>query len=75
MRGAWIRTSVGVLGLAAASCAIFFALRPPLLAESIVYGSGHIEGTEVRIAAEANGRVVEQALEEGLRVSAGQKGW
>jgi HlyD family secretion protein len=40
--------------------------------EGFLYGNGHIEGTEVRIASEVGGRVTEHALTEGEAVTRGQ---
>jgi HlyD family secretion protein len=46
------------------------ACRQPLPADHVV-ASGHVEATEVRVAPEVGGRVVEMKVEEGTRVAAG----
>lgn len=68
----WIYTLVTVLVLAAGSYAMFFAMRGQPLAEGIYYGNGHIEGVEVRVTAEAAGRVLENQMVEGQRKNKGQ---
>jgi len=65
------RTLIAVLGLAMLSYAIFRATRPPELPAGFIYGNGHIEGTEIRIASELGGRVLEQHLVEGAPVAMG----
>lgn len=57
---------VGLLGYVS-----LLALRPPELPEGLLYGNGHIEGTEVTVSAEVTGRVLESRLEEGRRVNKG----
>lgn len=69
---AWIWTPVVLLVLAAASYLTYRTLQPEPLPAGIVYGNGHIEGTEVRIAAEVGGRILQQDLVEGSAVKAGQ---
>lgn len=64
----WIWTLIVVLAIAGGSFAGFVFLRPPNLPAGFSYGSGHIEGTEVKIASEAGGRVVTQVLIEGQAV-------
>ena len=68
MNRSWIWTLIAVLAIAAGSFAGFVLLRPSSLPIGFAYGSGHIEGTEVKIASEASGRVVSQALIEGQSV-------
>jgi len=71
MKRSWLWTLAGVLAVAIASYAVFVLTRPEPLPPGILYGSGHIEGTEVRIASEVAGRVLEQQMPEGQSVSAG----
>lgn len=49
----------------------FLALRPAELPPGFLYGSGRIEATEIRLAAEVPGRVVASRLVEGRPVSEG----
>jgi HlyD family secretion protein len=42
--------------------------RPP---ENVLRASGHVEATEVRLAPDAGGRILELAVEEGTRIAAG----
>jgi HlyD family secretion protein len=72
MNRSWIWTVGILIAIAAISYALFRALQPQPLPPGIVYGNGHIEGTEVRVASEVAGRVVEQRLIEGQTVEAGQ---
>jgi len=57
--------------LAGGSYGVFVLFGEEPLPQGIVYGNGHIEGREVRIAAEVAGRVIEHHLVEGSKVSAG----
>ena len=65
MNRSWQWALAGILAAVVASFAFYTLRRPEPLPEGILYGSGHIEGTEVRIASEVGGRVVEQWLPEG----------
>ena len=67
----WVWTLTVVIGVAAASYAAFLFLRPPHLPPGIAYGSGHIEGTEIKIASETGGRVLGQRMIEGNTVKQG----
>ena len=67
-RSSW--TLVAVLAIAAFAFIAYQLLRAPPLPPGLAYGSGHIEAVEVRLAAEVGGRVVEQRLVEGQRVTA-----
>lgn len=49
----------------------FATLRPEALPKGVLYGNGHIEGTEVAVGAEVSARVVESRLIEGATVGAG----
>lgn len=72
MNRSWIWTVGALAAIAALSYALFRILQPQPLPPGIVYGNGHIEGTEVRIASEVAGRVIEQRLTEGQDVEAGK---
>lgn len=67
----WIWTLVVVFAVAVVSYGTFLFLRAPRLPPGFVYGSGHIEGTEIKIASETGGRVVDQRLIEGSTVKTG----
>jgi len=67
----WAWTAIGIMLVAGASYVAFELLRPPGLPTGILYGNGHIEGTEVAVSAEVSGQVVESRLEEGRSVTAG----
>lgn len=68
----WLWSLISLLALAAGSYIWFATTRGPQLPEGILYGNGHIEATEVRVAAEVAGRVLEHDLTEGAEVEAGQ---
>lgn len=68
----WLWSLALILVLGAVSWGVFVATRPAKLPEGFLYGNGHIEGTEVRVASEVGGRVVEQHLTEGALVRAGE---
>jgi HlyD family secretion protein len=71
MNRSWLWALAGVLAVVLASYAFYLGTRPEPLPAGILYGSGHIEGTEIRIASEVGGRVAEQWMPEGAAVSAG----
>lgn len=71
LKRTWIWTPIVLAALAAGSYAIYRSLTPPALPEGVLYGGGRIEGTEVTVASEVSGRVLESALVEGARVRAG----
>lgn len=71
MKRHWILTPIVLAVIAAASYAAFLALRPPDLPEGIVYANGRVEGTEIRVSAEVAGRVVQNEMQEGQQVEAG----
>lgn len=47
------------------------ALQSPALPRGILYGNGHIEGTEIAVSAEVSSRVLESRLEEGRSAAKG----
>ena len=71
MRRTWIWTALLLATLAGGSYGLYLYLRPPPLPEQLLYGNGHIDGTEVQVAAEVAGRVVESRLVEGVTVLRG----
>jgi len=72
MKQSWLWTLIGIVALGGVSYGIYWATRPEPLPEGFLYGNGHVEGREIRIASEVSGRVTEQALTEGTKVSRGQ---
>jgi len=68
MRHRTMWTLLALLLIAAGAYAGYLFMLAPPLPTGFVYGSGHVEATEVRLAAEVGGRVVEQRLIEGERV-------
>lgn len=67
----WVWTAVVLVVIAGGSYALYMFLQPEPLPEALRYGNGHIEGTEVHVAAEVPGRVVDSRLVEGESVDAG----
>lgn len=67
----WVLTPVVLIALAGLSYGLYLVLQPPPLAEGLLYGNGHIEGTEVVVSAELAGRVVESRLKEGQLMQKG----
>lgn len=51
--------------IAALSYALYLYLQPKPLPDGLIYGNGRVEATEVRIASEVAGRIVESRLVEG----------
>lgn len=72
MKQSWAWSLIGLLVVSGVSYGVFRATRPAEVPEGFLYGNGHIEGTEVRIASEVAGRVTEHALTEGEAVTRGQ---
>ncbi len=70
MRKSWLWTPVALIVAAALSYGLFVYLRPPPLPAGFLYGSGHIEGTEINVSAEVSARVVESNLVEGRTIEA-----
>ncbi|MGD9601809.1 MAG: HlyD family secretion protein [Gammaproteobacteria bacterium] len=71
MRTAWLWTAIVLLLIAGGSYGLYVYLKPAPLPAQLLYGNGHVEGTEVKVAAEVAGRVVESRLVEGRTVTAG----
>ncbi|WP_188747468.1 HlyD family secretion protein [Marinobacterium zhoushanense] len=71
MNKTWIWTAAAVCALALASYVLYRVLSPVPLPEAILYGSGHIEGTEIRVSSETIGRVLENRMQEGRPVTTG----
>ncbi len=71
MRRGWLITLAVLLALGAGGYGLYRYLEPKPLPDGILYGNGHVEGTEVRVAAEVGGRVIESTLVEGEPVAAG----
>ena len=70
MRHTWIITlTILILG-AGGSYLLYLQLIPQPLPDQILYGNGHIEGSEVRVSAEVSGRVIENFMTEGGAVAA-----
>jgi len=70
-RRAWIVAPLIVALLAAGSYGLFVYLSPSPMPQGFLYGNGHIEGTEVRVASEVTGRILESRLVEGKSIGAG----
>lgn len=71
MKKAWFVTPLFLVLLAAGSYGLYVYLSPSPLPAGFLYGNGHIEGTEVRVASEVTGRILESRLVEGKTVAAG----
>ncbi len=72
MKQSWLWTLIALIAVSVVSYGIYQATRPEQLPGGFLYGNGHIEGREIRIASEVAGRVTEQALTEGAQVTKGQ---
>lgn len=72
MKQSWAWSLIGLLGVSVVSYGLFWATRPAGVPDGFLYGNGHIEGTEIRIASEVTGRVTDHALTEGESVTRGQ---
>jgi HlyD family secretion protein len=70
-RRAWLATPLVLLALAAGSFGLYVYLTPAPLPSGFLYGNGHIEGTEVRVASEVTGLVTDSRLVEGKTVATG----
>lgn len=71
MTKTWLWTPALLIVLAAVSYGVFRYMSPTPLPPGLLYGNGHIEGTEVRVAGEVPGRIVESRLVEGRTVRKG----
>jgi len=71
MNRGWLWSLAAVIVLAVGSYSLYRYLAPVPLPDGILYGNGHVEGTEVRVAAEVGGQVLESALVEGETVATG----
>lgn len=71
MRSAWLWTAAALIAVAGGSYGLYLYLLPEPLPEQVIYGNGHIEGTEVQVAAEVAARVVESTVVEGRKVAKG----
>jgi HlyD family secretion protein len=71
MKRTWMATPLVVVLLAAGSYALYLYLTPKPLPDGLLYGNGHIEGTEIRVSSEVTGRIVDSRLVEGKTVAAG----
>jgi len=71
MKG-WVATTLVVALIAVGSYVFYVSTLPPALPEGLIYGNGHVEGTEVRVAAEVTGRVVASNLVEGQPIAKGE---
>jgi HlyD family secretion protein len=71
MTRTWLWTVVALVLLAAASYGLYVRLSPEPLPPEVLYGNGHVEGTEVAVSAEVTGRVVETHLVEGNAIAVG----
>lgn len=72
MKQSWVWSLAVLLVVSGISYGVFWATRPQAVPQGFLYGNGHIEGTEVRIASEVTGRVTELHLTEGQAVTQGQ---
>lgn len=71
LKRTWIWTPILLVALSAGSYAAYRWLSPPVLPAGFLYGGGRIEGTEVTVASEVTGRVLDSRLVEGGLVRAG----
>ena len=71
MRASWAWTGLVLVSIAAGSYGLYVWLQPKQLPQQVLYGNGHVEGTDVRVATEVAGRVVESQIVEGRKVQRG----
>ena len=71
LRRRWLWTPIVLVAIAAGSYVAYRALSPKPLPAGVFYGNGRIEGTEVTVSSQVEGRVLTSALVEGGRVRAG----
>ena len=65
MKANWLWSLAALIVLAGSSYGLYVYLQPKPLPDGILYGNGRVEATEVRIASEVAGRIVESRLVEG----------
>lgn len=71
MRATWAWTGLTLVGIAAGSYGLYVWLQPKQLPQQVIYGNGRVEGTDIRVASEVAGRVVENKIIEGQPVQRG----
>jgi HlyD family secretion protein len=71
LRANWLWTALILMLVAGGSYALYAYLQPQPLPDQLLYGSGSVEGTEIRVSAEIAGRVLESRLSEGEPVEHG----
>ncbi len=64
-------TALIIAAIVGGSYSLYVWLSPEPLPEQLLYGNGHVEGIEIQVAAEVQGRVLESNLVEGIVVRAG----
>lgn len=72
LKRTWLWTPILLVALAAASFFVYRWLTPLELPAGLLYGGGRIEGTDVTVASEVLGRVIESKLVEGVTIRAGE---
>lgn len=68
----WLSTALALLVIAGGSFGLYLYLRAEPLPGQLLYGNGHVEGTDVQVAAEVSGVVAESRLIEGGVVEQGE---
>jgi HlyD family secretion protein len=71
MRATWAWTGLVLVAMAGGSYGLYAWLQPNPLPSQLLYANGHIEGTEVHVAAEVAGRVIASRVVEGRTVRRG----
>lgn len=71
MRKTWLWTAFILIAIAAGSYGLYWYLTPRPLPEGLLYGNGHAEATEIRVASELGGRIIDSRLREGAEIAAG----
>ena len=70
----WIWSIVVIVLVAVTSYGLFLLTQGASLPEGFVYGNGHIEGRDVKLAAERGGRVVRQVQGHGAQAPGPHRG-
>ena len=65
MKANWLWSLAVLVVIATLSYALYLYLQPVPLPDGLIYGNGRVEATEVRIASEVAGRIVQSRLVEG----------